>query len=204
MFDDLLRRLKDRLLAPLARALGPTPATLVSIVAAAVGLGAAAAAGRRAYGVALLLWLLNRILDGLDGAVARAQHRTTDFGAYVDILLDFVVYAAVPLALAWSAPDARAPWAALLLVAAFYLNAASWMYLSALLERRGAGAGATPRLERPAVTMPAAIVGGTETIVAYALFLALPSHIVPLFGAFTALVLASVVQRVLWAARHLT
>lgn len=202
MFDEPLRALKDRLLAPLARRVGAVVhPNVVTVLACLVGLLAAAAAADRRYGAALLLWLLNRLLDGLDGSVAREGGRASDVGGYLDILLDHVVYAAVPIGLALGAGTRGALVAALALVATFYVNAASWMYLSAVLERRGAGAAA--RGERTTVTMPPGLVAGTETLLLYALFLLLPTHLPALFSLMAALVLVTVAQRLAWAARHL-
>src|SRR5215207_3077639 len=143
MFDDVLRALKDRLLAPIARRLGPgLHPNVVSIVAFLAGVGAAALAARRAYDVALALWVLNRVLDGLDGTLARVHAQQSDLGGYLDILLDFTVYALVPLALVVGAPARENAIAGLYLVATFFVNAASWMYLAAILERRAEGAAA--------------------------------------------------------------
>jgi phosphatidylglycerophosphate synthase len=47
--------------------------------------------------------LLNRLFDGLDGAMAR-QTRPTDCGAFLDISLDFLFYASIPLAFAVADP----------------------------------------------------------------------------------------------------
>lgn len=202
VFDDWLRALKDRLFAPFARRVGAVVhANAVTVLACAVGLLAAWAAAERRYPAALLLWVLNRLLDGLDGSVAREGGRASDVGAYLDILLDHVVYAAVPIGLALGDGGRTALVAALALVATFYVNAASWMYLSAVLERRGRGAAA--RGERTAVTMPPGIVAGAETAVLYALFLLLPAHLVALFSLMAVLVLVTVAQRLLWATCHL-
>lgn len=202
MFDLLLRALKDRLLEPLARRLGPGVAPdLVTLLAFAVGLAAAGCAWRRAYAPALALWALNRLLDGLDGTLARVHGRQTDFGGYLDILLDFGVYAAVPTGLALGRGDRPALVAALVLLGSFFVNAASWMYLAAVLERRGAGA--AQRGELTTVTMPPGLVAGTETVVLYTLFLLVPGQLPTLFGIMAALVYVTVGQRVVWARRHL-
>lgn len=202
MFDELLRALKDRLLAPLARRAGPRLSpTLVTLVALAVGVGAAWLAARGQYGAALACWLANRALDGFDGALARAHGRQGDWGGYLDLVCDFVVYAAIPIGLAVAADDRRVALAALALVSAFYVNAASWMYLAAVLERRGAGAAA--RGERTTVTMPPGLVAGAETVLFYALFLLFPGRLPALFAVMTALVAATVVQRLAWARRAL-
>ncbi len=148
-----------------------------------------------------MLWVLNRAFDGVDGTLARVQQRQTDFGGYLDILLDFVVYAVVPLGIAL-ALDTRAAWLVLaVLQATFFVNAASWMYLSAVLERRGQGA--ATRGEMTTVTMPRGLVAGTETVVFYVLFLLWPEHFVVLASVMAAGVSVGITQRVIWAARNL-
>ena len=57
-----------------------------------------------AYGWAIGALLLNRMCDGLDGAVARLS-QPTDFGGYLDIVCDFTFYAFVPFCFAVSHPD---------------------------------------------------------------------------------------------------
>lgn len=198
MFDEWLRGVKDRAFAGLAARLGgvsPDAVTLLAFLAGAAAVAAILAGWR---GAALALWLLNRTLDGLDGTLARVQGRSSDFGAYLDILLDFVIYAAVPIALVLAAPSpGDATLAALVLMGGCYVNAASWMYLAAILERRGQHTGATR------VVMPAGLVAGTETIVFYSAAILLPERIGLIFWVMAGLVLVGVVQRMLWALRTL-
>ena len=205
MFDLYLRPVKERVLTPLARALGNGVAPMaVTLLAFLAGVGASVFAARAMMCGALACWLINRFLDGLDGTLARTQHAQSELGGYVDVLLDFVVYAAIPVGLvigALSAERASLGIAALVMVSSFYVNAASWMHLSALLGRRGAGAQA--RGELTSVTMPDGLIGGTETIVFYTLFLLLPAHLVGLFVSMTVLVIVTVVQRLAWSVRGL-
>lgn len=205
MLDERLRPLKERVLLPAANAIGArVHPTVVTIAGLLMGLAAATAAAYGAYRIGLALWIANRVLDGLDGTLARAHGTQSDLGGYVDIVVDFVVYAAVPLGLVLGVShDARATLAvaALAMVASFFVNAASWMYLAAILERRGLGAAA--RGEMTTITMPGGLVGGTETVVFYLLFFALPGMLVPLFALMTLLVMLTIVQRLLWAWRHL-
>ena len=65
----------------------------------------------RAAVLALGLWLVNRLLDGLDGTLARRSGRQSERGAYADILADVIVYAAIPLGIA-AGQDDRAAWIA--------------------------------------------------------------------------------------------
>jgi phosphatidylserine synthase len=66
MLDSLLRHFKDRLLEPLARSLPATAPITITMLALAVGLGGIALLTQQYYGWALLCWLLNRLLDGLE------------------------------------------------------------------------------------------------------------------------------------------
>lgn len=197
MFDHLLRGLKDRLLAPLAQLLRSVPPNLLTLIAFVFGMSAAAAAWRGAWTVGLALWISNRVIDGLDGTVARQAERQSDFGGYLDILLDFVVYAAIPVGFAIQSPDRVVLMWAVALEAAFFVNACSWMYLSAVLEKRASGARATGELTT--VTMPPALVAGFETIVFFALFFLFPDRLVTLFGVMSVLVGVNIVQRLVWA-----
>jgi phosphatidylglycerophosphate synthase len=202
VIDRALRRRTEVVLAPVAR-LAPRRVhpTAITVAAVVPGLGAAVAAGAGEPVLAVALWLLNRMLDGLDGAVARQAGRRSDLGAYADIVLDVVVYAAIPIGIAVGR-DSRAGWiAAAVLLGAFYVNAIAWSYLSALLERRGAGAGA--RGEVTAVTMPAGLVEGAETVVLFAVALAVPGWSVAVMWAMAAAVLVGVAQRAVAASRTL-
>ena len=58
--------------------------------------------------LAVTLLLLNRLLDGLDGAVARAAGGT-DLGGFLDITMDFLIYSAIPFAFALSDPEMPLP-----------------------------------------------------------------------------------------------
>ncbi len=200
MLDRWLRRWKDRLLAPLARRLGQhvSPGA-VSIAALLVGLAAALALWRGESSVALALWLLNRFLDGLDGSIARETGGSTDFGGYLDIICDFIVYAAVPVAFAAAHPTLRL--GVVVLLGTFYVNAASWMYLSALLERRGRGAASSDEVTQ--VTMPAGLIGGAETVVLFAVAIAVPGATAVTLWVMSALVAVTTIQRLAWAGRKL-
>lgn len=203
MFDDALRPIKDRFLVPVSRSVGlqvsPTAMTLLSL---ATGLVSAALLLQQRYGSALAAWLVSRLLDGLDGTIARVHARQSDFGAYLDILCDFVVYLAVPIALVLGRGATTSTLLALVfLLASFYLNAASWMYLAAILEKRRVGA--SVRGEQTSVSMPDGLIGGSETIAFYSAFILLPQHLVALYGLMAALVVFTAAQRLVWAWRRL-
>lgn len=201
VLDRYLRPVKDRVLHPVALRMERWTPNQISVASLLTGLAAAAFAASQAYGWAFACWMASRICDGLDGVVARTQHRQSDFGGYLDILLDFVVYAAIPLGLVVGAPTPANLLAGCTLLASFYVNAASWMYLAATLEKRAAGARAHD--EQTSVTMPGGLMGGSETIIFFSLFLLLPGRMAGLFGVMSALVAFTVVQRLVWARRSL-
>jgi phosphatidylglycerophosphate synthase len=199
MFDTSLRRFKDRVGEPLARRMSQVSPTVVSMYALIVGLLATYAAFQQQYLFAFGLWILNRALDGLDGLIARLHNGQSDFGGYVDILTDYVIYAALPIGLVAGAASSERYLALAFLLASFYINSASWMYLSAILEKRAAHSPET----QTTIVMPSGIIGGFETIIAYGIFLLFPAHITLLFSIFAALVFITTLQRLIWAKQNL-
>jgi phosphatidylglycerophosphate synthase len=61
--------------------------------------------------------------------IARLHNGQSDFGGYVDILTDYIVYAALPIGLVIGLPSEQHYLALTILLASFYVNSASWMYL---------------------------------------------------------------------------
>ena len=80
----------------------------VTLSGAVIGLVAAPLITMHFYGSALALILLNRFLDGVDGTMAR-MIGPTDRGAFLDIVCDFLFYAAVPLGFAFADPGNALP-----------------------------------------------------------------------------------------------
>lgn len=202
MLDRTLRPAKDALLEPVVAHV-PAPVTPVSLTVAAalVGIGAAVAAAVGMFWLAVVLWLVSRVLDGLDGAVARRRGATSDLGGYLDMLLDVVVYAAVPIGIAVGVGGVAVWIACAVALATFYVNVLSWSYLSALLERRGRGAESRGELTR--VTMPRGLVEGAETLVLFTVALAVPQWAAVVLWVMAAGVAVSAVQRAVWATRVL-
>ncbi len=130
----------------------------------------------------LVVILLNRLIDGLDGAIAR--HRgATAFGGYLDIMCDMGFYAAVPLGFALARPD-NALWAALVL-SSFVCTASSFLGRAVLAGQRGEpDDGARGR---KSFFHSAGIIEGTETIIAFVLFCLFPSAFPWLAGVFAGL-----------------
>ena len=222
MVDRYLRPLKARVYAPLLGPLAGVPADAVTAIGMALGLAAAAAAALGRFEWALLAWWANRLLDGLDGELARATFGRATAparGPYLDLMADLLVYAAVPLGLAAGAagsltgtPLADPAWvwaAAAFALAAFYLNLGSWALLGPALsavEAQGgnaAGAAAPTDPSAPGLRMPAGLMEGAETVVAFSVALWWPGWAVATLATIGALTLAGAVQRTLWGLRRL-
>lgn len=134
----------DARLLPLQRRLTHPPAALlfrlgakpdhISIAGFAIGVLAFLAIWMQFYGLGLILLGLNRLADGLDGAVAR-MGKPTDRGAFLDIALDFVFYALVPLGFALADPANNALPAAVLIFS-FVGTGSSFLAFSVLAEKR--------------------------------------------------------------------
>ena len=200
MYDHILRRPKQIVYQPLARRI-PIPPNIITLVGLLPGVAAALAFLGGFFQVALWLWLLNRLLDGLDGEVARAQDKQTDLGGYLDILADLLVYASIPVALAIYWNNSWVWCCCSLMLMSFYLNIGSWMYLSSILEKIGLGAEETG--ESTSVCMPRGLVEGAETVLFFTLFLVFPSKAALLFGVFGFLTFLGAALRVRWAVSEL-
>lgn len=201
MLDSVTRAAKEMVLNPFASILTPIHPNTVTILSAVPGVLCAVFAAQGMIGWSAGMWAANRILDGLDGTMARRQGSQSDFGGYLDILIDFVVYAIVPIGIVLGRPT-QPNWIALaFLLGTYYVNSASWMYLSSILEKRGSGT--LSKREMTTITMPPGIIEGTETVIGYFLFLLFPSFVVYLFPIFALLVLITIVQRLVWAKANL-
>jgi phosphatidylglycerophosphate synthase len=194
MLDAAVRPWLDRTLAPAARHLARRGITAdqLTIAGFVIGLGAAVATGSGHFAIALVLILLNRLFDGLDGAVARIT-RPTDRGGFLDIAFDFVFYAAVPLAFAVHDP-ARNGLAAAALIASFFSNGGAFLAFAAIAARRGL---TTTSQGTKSIYYIAGLAEGTETVVAFCAFCLWPSAFPWLAGAFAALCAISATGRLI-------
>ncbi len=183
--------LLDRAAAPLAKA-GVSPLLLTGL-GWLVGVGACVAVVLGAWWVALVLWLGNRLLDGLDGAVARhgsPPGGPSELGGFLDIVADFSIYAGFVLAVAVRVPDARLACVALLVT--YYVSGTAFLALSSVLERLG---GEQHRDQR-SLRFVGGLAEGSETVVAYVVFTLLPAYAEQVAYAFAVLVAITAVQRV--------
>lgn len=136
MLDNTMRRLIDR---PLNRAAGHLAragiaANGVTVAGFAVGGGALAALAAGQYLLALVLILINRLADGLDGALARRQG-VTDLGGYLDIVFDFIFYSGMVFGFALGRPDMAIP--AAFLMFSFVGTGTAFLAYAVIAAKRG-------------------------------------------------------------------
>lgn len=202
MLDGLARRLIgpgiDRLGGALARR--GIPADVVTVAGFGLGLAAAGLIAFQLYGAGLALILTSRLCDGLDGAVAR-HTRKTDRGGYLDIVLDFAFYGAVPLAFVVARPELNAVAGAVLL-ASFYVNGSSFLAFAIMAEKRGLApdAGSSARGAK-SLYFTTGLAEATETIVVFCLFCLFPDAFPALAYVFAAVCLVTAVARIALAMR---
>ena len=200
MFDSLLRRVIDPPLNAAGRRLARlgVAADAMTVGGFFCGLCAALAIAFRHFEAGLALLALNRLADGLDGAIARAT-RKTDLGGYLDIVLDFVFYGAIPLAFALAEPAANGLAAAVLLTS-FYANGAAFLAFSAIAAKHGLE---TQAQGLKSLYYVGGLAEGTETIAVFVAFCLWPSAFPVVAYAFAVLCFLSAGARILFAARTL-
>jgi len=198
MIDASLQRLLARPLDAVGRTLAESGVSANSVTLAGLGLAVVLVfvLATRQYAVGLSLLALNRLLDGVDGSIARSTRRT-DFGGYLDSVADYVFYAGVPFGLALSNPQDNALPAAALL-ASFLLTGASFLAFAALAAKRGL----QPEASRPkAFFYSVGFMEGAETIAFFVAMLLWPAHFAALAWTFSGLCVLTAVQRSLIAAK---
>ncbi len=159
----------------------------------AVGVGACVSIVADRWWLALGLWLMNRLIDGLDGSVARRMGPTR-LGGFIDIMADFAIYGGMLVAIGIAVPEARV--ASLVVFLGYYLNGAAFLAWSSLVaERTLSDEGTDHEGDERSLNFPAGLAEGTETIIAMAIILALPARTNLLMWVWAAIVGISVVQR---------
>lgn len=198
MFDAVMRKVIDPPLNAIGRGMAQAgiSANQVTLAGLALGLLSAAMIAFGQFGWALLPLLLGRVADGLDGAVARATHKS-DFGGYLDIVCDFIFYGAVPMAFVWADPVSNGAVGAFLLCS-FYANGASFLGFAILAEKREMN---TQARGVKSLYFTGGILEGTETIGFFAVLCLWPALFVPLGWAFGALCFVTAVSRIVLASK---
>lgn len=200
----MLDRSATRLISPaiqrIARVLvrAGLSANQLTLTGFGIGMLAALLVGGQHYLAGIGAILLSRLCDGLDGAMAR-ETRPTDVGGFLDIALDFIFYAAIPLGFAFADPSRNALAAATLL-AAFVGTMASFLAFAVLAAKRNLNSLAYPD---KAFYFLGGLTEATETLGCFVAMCLWPQHFALLAYGFAGLCLITTLTRIWWGWRAL-
>lgn len=198
MLDGAARKIIDPPLGAIGRrvaALGLSADT-VTVIGCIIGLAAAFAIWQHAYWTGLVLLLISRFCDGLDGAIAKSTE-STDFGGYLDIVLDFVFYGAIPLGFVLADPAANSV-AGAVLIFSFYINGATFLAYAVMAERHDMHS--TVRGEK-SLYFTTGLAEGTETIAVLSIFCVFPAAFPVVAYIYAAICLYTALSRIILAGR---
>lgn len=168
-------------------------ADALSVIGFAFGMAAALCIVFQHFMAGLVLMLLSRLMDGLDGAVARLT-QPTDRGGFLDITLDFLFYAAIPLAFAVADPAQNALPAAVLL-ASFMGTASSFLAFATVAAKRSL---ASTEFPDKSFYFLGGLTEATETIAAFVAMCLWPQWFAPIAYGFAALCTITTALRIGW------
>ncbi|OEE80747.1 hypothetical protein OAI_12310, partial [Vibrio cyclitrophicus FF160] len=133
------------------------------------------------YDWALGFIVLNRVCDGLDGALARIQG-ISDAGGFLDISLDFLFYSLIPFGFVVANPEHNAI-AGAFLIFSFIGTGSSFLAFAVMAGKRGIE---NPVYKHKSLYYMSGLTEGTETIACFIVFCIFPQHfavIAYIFGA---------------------
>ena len=181
----------DRYLIPPLQRLLDKPARLlvrrdvtanqITLVGFVIGVLALPLLMAGAFELALVAVLLNRLADGLDGAVAR-RTQTTDAGGFLDIVLDFIFYQAVVVGFILNSPHEHLL-PGLFLMLSFVGTGTSFLAFAVQASKRGLD---NPHYPNKSMYYMGGLAEGFETFAVFVLLCLMPQHfgiIAWLFGA---------------------
>ena len=174
-------------------------ANQLTLTGFAIGMVAAVLVGTQHYLGAIMAILASRLCDALDGAMAR-ETRVTDAGGFLDIALDFIFYAAIPLGFAFADPPQNALPAATLL-AAFVGTMASFLAFAVLAAKRSQNNLAYPD---KSFYFLGGLTEATETLGVFIAMCLWPQHFGWLAYGFSAMCLLTTGTRIWWGWKTFT
>lgn len=166
-------------------------ADIVTVTGFLFGMAAIPALWQQKYFLALVLIALNRICDGLDGALARLS-KPSDAGGFLDITLDFLFYAGIVWGFALADP-ARNALAAATLIFSFVGTGSSFLAFAILAAKRNIGNMLYPQ---KSFYYLGGLTEGTETILALVAFCLFPAYFPGLAYTFAGLCWITTVSRI--------
>lgn len=134
------------------------------------------------YQLGLLFIIINRVFDGIDGAVARIQG-ITDSGGFLDISLDFLFYSLIPFAFVVADPINNGI-AGATLIFSFIGTGSSFLAFAIMASKQGIE---NPVYQHKSLYYIGGLTEGTETIFCFILLCLLPNYFSHIAYAFSIL-----------------
>lgn len=200
MLDSIAIRLIEPAIKALAKPIKRwgISANQLTVIGFLIGLLGAVSIAFHCYFFGLLLILFSRLLDALDGAVARLG-QASDAGGFLDICLDFIFYASIPLSFAFANPAQNALAAAVLLFS-FIGTASSFLAFAILAQKYKLS---NVGLPKKSFYFLGGLTEATETLLFFILICLMPYYFNYLAYSFALLCSFTIVTRVYWGFTHL-
>ena len=185
MLDKYITPIIKPLLMPIVKQLDKwhIHADQVTLIGFFIGLLALPLLAMQYWIAALVVISINRIMDGLDGALARYQQQSSDAGGYLDICVDFLFYAAIPLGFALADPNQNAL-AAVVLLSVFIGTGSSFLAFAIPAEKLNLS---RPQFANKSFYFLNGLTEGTETIAFFVAFCLWPAYFPELAYSFALL-----------------
>ncbi len=145
------------------------------------------------YDLALVFVILNRLCDGLDGALARIQG-ISDSGGFLDISLDFLFYSLVPFGFVLANAEQNAI-AGAFLIFSFIGTGSSFLAFAVMAGKRDIE---NPVYKNKSLYYMAGLTEGTETIACFVIFCLFPDYFAQIAYVFGTLCWITTTNRI-WA-----
>ena len=194
MLDKYITPVIKPLLTPVVALLdkcGITADTL-TVTGFLVGLLAVPLLAFELWYLALGAIIINRIFDGLDGALARYSKLSSSAGGFLDITLDFLFYAAIPLGFILANPAQNAIAGAILL-STFIGTGSSFLAFGIPAEKLNL---ARPQFANKSFYFLNGLTEGTETIAFFVAFCLWPTYFPELAYSFAFLGAITIFTRI--------
>ncbi len=194
MIDNYFRSHIPKYVKPLVRAfsaLGITP-NMITVAAFLIAAIAAVFVYQKMFFLGLLVWWAGRLLDAMDGILARHLNRSSEFGAYLDITLDMFAYSLMVIAFMEVFPEQSMIWKWILLL--YVLCITSALAFGNMEQKLGAFSDQSRKLR-----LGAGLAEAGETGIAYSVFLLFPSSVFYSSRLWLGILIITVISRTLMA-----
>ena len=154
----------------------------ITVIGFLIGVAAVPTLWQGYFYIALGLIIINRIMDGLDGAMARIFGQT-DAGGFLDIVLDFIFYSAIIVGFALNCPTQNAL-PAVIIIFSFMGTGSSFLAFAVMAAKNNLE---SIRYPQKSMYYLGGLTEGTETILLFVAMCLFPKYFPELAYGFAVL-----------------